>query len=464
MKSMKSLSMNKMLGKIQRRATGDPSSAGSAPAVQTDGAPEEVVVRCIRQFCESGGSNNTGDEVTLLPPIVDAAESSPAAAAEAARILRKFMSKDYNHKPSRQYNAIMLIRILTDNPGPTFTRNIDKKFIDTAKELLRSGRDPSVQQLLMETLDSFESTKAYDEGLYPLIEMWKKEKERGGRAYSQRPPPEARTLNAPPPDQSRSQNYWARSHSNRRLPDPIELASRLEEARTSAKLLHQVVANTPPHEVLSNDLIREFADRCQSASKSIALYMQADNPAPDNDTMEALIDTNEQLQASLNQHQRAILGARKALGIGQGGPSPASENGSGGGSGGILGGAGDVSGGAGLGINFNPTGGSSSKSTPPPLPDRNHGKGKGLEVEPPARAGPSGSNTPAPEEDPFKDPDEQRLGIEPFHPGFGGSGSGSGSGNGKQPARRYANDDDDDGLYDSGPVPKKDPGETMLRY
>lgn len=80
----------------------------------------------------------------------------------------------------------MLIRILSDNPGPTFTRNLDKKFSDAAKELLRSGRDGSVRQLLMETLDAFENTKAHDEGLRTIIEMWKKEKEKAYKAYGVR--------------------------------------------------------------------------------------------------------------------------------------------------------------------------------------------------------------------------------------------------------------------------------------
>lgn len=38
----------------------------------------------------------------------------------------------------------MLMRILADNPGATFTRNFDQKFVDTVKKLLREGRDPSV--------------------------------------------------------------------------------------------------------------------------------------------------------------------------------------------------------------------------------------------------------------------------------------------------------------------------------
>lgn len=72
----------------------------------------------------------------------------------------------------------MLIRILADNPGRTFTRNVDEKFVTTVQNLLRNGRDPSVKQILMETLDTFQRNKADDEGLTKLIEMWKAERER----------------------------------------------------------------------------------------------------------------------------------------------------------------------------------------------------------------------------------------------------------------------------------------------
>ena len=75
----------------------------------------------------------------------------------------------------------MLVRILADNPGRTFTRNLDTKFVITVKELLRDGKDMSVQQLLRETLDTFEAGKANDDGLGPLVEMWKREKAKAGR-------------------------------------------------------------------------------------------------------------------------------------------------------------------------------------------------------------------------------------------------------------------------------------------
>ncbi|PHH84356.1 hypothetical protein CDD83_2068 [Cordyceps sp. RAO-2017] len=278
---MKGLSMNKMLGSIKRKtgagAGAGPASpeASSASAATPADNPEVTAHNSVKAFCESGGSAQN-DEVLFLPPIVDAAESSPAAAAECARGIRKYLSKDYFSRPSWQYNALMLVRILTDNPGETFTRNIDDKFVDTARHLLKNSKDPSVRQLLMETLDDFERTKLHDENLAPLILMWNKEKEKAFKDTGARAPPIGPRPSAGSPgpqSNGNAQNYFAKSHSNNRLPNAVELASRLEEARTSAKLLEQVVMNTPPAEMLQNDLIREFANRCLSASRSIQGYM-----------------------------------------------------------------------------------------------------------------------------------------------------------------------------------------------
>jgi hypothetical protein len=278
--------------------------------------------------------------------------------------------------------------------------------------------------------------------------------------------PGARTLNAPLPGPE-DQNYFARNHTSKRLPDPVQLAARLEEARTSANLLSQVVGHTPPHEILNSDLIKEFADRCQSASRSIQGYMMATDPAPDNDTMESLIDTNEQLQSALNTHQRAVLSARKQLGIGDRStpgdtPSPVSP----------------------LEVNDRRPGGSGrvASGSAPPLPTRSNDKGKETDVFTPPTGPPPGSTKDlpdAPSEDPFRDPepsssragqsssyaplDEPKLALEPFHPGFQGSqnygasssssstpappGEGSSS---KPPPKPEAKDVEDD-MYESTP-------------
>lgn len=114
--------------------------------------------------------------------------------------------------------------------------------------------------------------------------------------------------------QQQQQNYFARQHHHRGLPPPHELVGRIEEAKTSAKLLQQVVQSTAPNEFVGNELIKEFVDRCSSASRSIQGYIHSDSPAPDEDTLLTLIETNDQLSVALSRHQRAMLQARKALG------------------------------------------------------------------------------------------------------------------------------------------------------
>jgi hypothetical protein len=235
-------------------------------------------------------------------------------------------------------------------------------------------------------------------------------------------------MNAPPFD-PHSQNYFSRNHHSRHLPAPHELSSRIEEARTSAGLLSQVVQSTPPSEILTNELVREFADRCQSASRSIQAYMVAENPGPDNDTMETLIETNEQLSKAMSQHQRAVLAARKVVGLGNGSPSetPPARTDSG----------------------FPAPPGpppprTQSGFVAPPGPPPNLSKPAAPIRKPAPQIPPPGDYAPTgldDDENPFSDPTEKktrkaappfpedrppiatgqfndRLGIEPYHPGF----------------------------------------------
>ncbi|PSK51742.1 hypothetical protein B9Z65_3009 [Elsinoe australis] len=284
------------------------SSNSETLANVSDDSPEGSAQRGVRLFCESGSLSNQGEEVLHLPVIVESAESSPAAATACAYQIRKFLSKEHYDKPHVQYNSIMLLRILSENPGPSFTRNIDKKFVDTTATLLRTGKDPSVQQILRETLDAFEAERYNDEGLKKLLEMWRSNKgfkavitpQTGGWGGGITP--------------VASGGNGSRS-SGRQLPTPVELASRVEESKNTAKILMQLVQSTPTEEVLGNDLLKEFADRCQSAQRSMQGYINCDNPPPDDDTLQTLIEVTEQLSLSLSKHQRSVLTARRAAGL-----------------------------------------------------------------------------------------------------------------------------------------------------
>ncbi|KAF2157382.1 hypothetical protein K461DRAFT_273548 [Myriangium duriaei CBS 260.36] len=287
-----------------------------------DESPEATTTRTVRLFCESGSPDNQGEEVLHLPVIVEAAESSPAAASAAAYQIRKFLNKSNFEKPHIQYNAVMLMRILCENPGPAFTKNIDPKFVDTVAILLRTGRDPSVQQIMRETLDALEVERAQDPGLKKLIEMWRLNK--GFNAWFNVPSQYARGAMSPNTGGPPARNGRAK------LPPPVELASRVEESRNSAKILIQLVQSTPMDEILVNDLVKEFAERCQNAQRSMQTFIGCDDPAPDSDTLQTLIEVSEQLSLSLSKHQRAVLNARRALGLAagsaRGSPAPESQS------------------------------------------------------------------------------------------------------------------------------------------
>ena len=124
-------------------------------------------------------------------------------------------------------------------------------------------------------------------------------------------PPQVPTMHAAVPNPSQPTYAPSRPRRHHGLPPPAELSQRIEEARTSSKLLLQVVQSSPASEVPSNELIKEFVERCQAASRSIQGYIHADNPAPDADTLLTLIETNDQLSTALSRHQRALLQARR---------------------------------------------------------------------------------------------------------------------------------------------------------
>ncbi|KGO75623.1 Uncharacterized protein PITC_050530 [Penicillium italicum] len=310
--------MKRFLGSLSRR------SSSSDSVEHREDSPEAIVLKELTAFCESNANENAngslsdaqGTEFIHLPKIVETAESSPNAAKEAALRIRKYLSDPAGTPNQTQYNAIMLMRILVDNPGHTFTRNFDAKFVTTVKELLRTGRDWHVQSYLRQYLDTLEQQRAWDEDLKLLLQMWAKEKTKASHGLIDRFP-----MNSivPPQVPARPQDHQQQPYRQSRapantLPNPVELAARIEEARNSAKLLTQFVQSTPPVELEDNDLIKEFVDRCGTASRLIQGYIHTNNPPPDEDTLLTLIETNDEISVALSQQQRAMLKARKIRG------------------------------------------------------------------------------------------------------------------------------------------------------
>ncbi|TGZ84523.1 hypothetical protein EX30DRAFT_391968 [Ascodesmis nigricans] len=264
-------------------------AASTAPPSDND-TPEVIVQRSIHAFTHTA---QPGDEVLHLPSIVDNAESSPAAAQIAATNLRKLLA--VNQAPRVQYQAVMLLRILSDNPGPTFTRYIgsDSKYVSVIKDLIRRGRDPGVWGILRETLIHWEGEKEADPGLLKVREMWIKEKKLIDEAIARSRP----SGGAPPinnPQSAESVPQLLPRQPQKRVPSPLELSSRIAEATSTAKLLEQLIQSTPSNELPENELVKEFGERCRLAQRSLAGYIAAaEDEDVDVDTLATIIETHD---------------------------------------------------------------------------------------------------------------------------------------------------------------------------
>ncbi|OJJ45646.1 hypothetical protein ASPZODRAFT_133507 [Penicilliopsis zonata CBS 506.65] len=287
--------MKRILSSLSRR-----SSPNRENNRASTGSPEDTILREVKAFCEpmDGPNHENGTAFVHLPAIVESAESSPEAAKLAARRLQKYLTLGRSRPGYMQYNAVMLLRILIDNPGHTFSRNLDAKFVDTVQNNLRMGKNQNVRQILAETLDGLEANRSGDADLKPLIEMWKNEKAKFAKRDGN-----PRNDNMP---------YTLPPQQHTGLPPADELAARISEAQTSAKLLIQLVQSTPVAELQGNELTREFCDRCRAAVRSVQGYIDATDPPPDEDTLFTLIQTNDELSVALSKYQHAVLKARKA--------------------------------------------------------------------------------------------------------------------------------------------------------
>ncbi|KKK18047.1 hypothetical protein ARAM_000745 [Aspergillus rambellii] len=302
--------MKRILSTINKRST--PSLDDSSKYAQD--SPEGIVMREVTAFCKEARNRVRPSAHHRRKRRI-----KPQCRAGGAHLIRKLLSSPNATAARIQYNAIMLARILIDNPGHTFSRNLDAKFVGTVKDLLRQGTDMGVQRFLRETLDALEIQRSWDEDLALLLQMWKKEKSKMEKVHSSqnsRKPNSRKPWSAPQQQQQQHPQLSNFGDAERpdSLPAPDELAVRVAEAKTSAKLLIQFVQSTPPAELLSHDLIQEFSGRCRRATRAMQSYINATDPIPDEDTLLTLIETNDELSVALSKHQRAMLQARKLLG------------------------------------------------------------------------------------------------------------------------------------------------------
>ncbi|KAK9319573.1 hypothetical protein V1517DRAFT_332110 [Lipomyces orientalis] len=266
------------------------------------GEPHVQVVSAIASFCDekvqfkfgknmfsSSASPATTraaaaqtDDVAQLPVIVECAQATPLAAKEAVKAVRKRLDPKHASSAVSQYNAIMVLRILVDANSETILGQIgaDDKLATVVKDILKRSRDPSVRELLATTLEHFAFEKPNVAELVELNKVYLKYVAGGsGNGSSSRHEPV----------------------SQEKLEDVVE------EAKTSASLLRQVVSSTPPVQISGSPLVMEFYERCVQLSSKIQSYLSRDSVPPlDESMILTLISANDTIGTALEAHTAAL--------------------------------------------------------------------------------------------------------------------------------------------------------------
>ncbi|KAK9387447.1 hypothetical protein V1515DRAFT_601849 [Lipomyces mesembrius] len=267
------------------------------------GEPHVQVVSAIASFCDEKFKFNFGknifssstsstsksaaaptDDVAQLPVIVECAQATPLAAKGAVKAIRKRLDPKHASSTVSQYNAIMVLRILVDANSPTILNQIgeDEKLAPVVKDVLKRSRDPSVRELLATTLEHFAFEKPSTTELAELNKVYSIYV--AGRSGSYK--------NSPSRHEPVSQE---------KLEDVVE------EAKTSASLLRQVVSTTPPVEISGSPLVMEFYERCVQLSSKIQSYLSRDSVPPlDESMIMTLISANDTLGTALEAHKAAL--------------------------------------------------------------------------------------------------------------------------------------------------------------
>ncbi|KAK9241547.1 hypothetical protein V1506DRAFT_550407 [Lipomyces tetrasporus] len=268
------------------------------------GEPHVQVVSAIASFCDekvqfkfgknmfsSSASPTTTraaaaqtDDVAQLPVIVECAQATPLAAKEAVKAVRKRLDPKHASSTVSQYNAIMVLRILVDANSEIILGQIgeDDKLATVVKDILKRTRDPSVRELLATTLEHFALEKPNVAELSELNKVYLKYVAGGSGSH--------------------------KGSSSRHEPVSQEkLEDVVEEAKTSASLLRQVVSSTPPVQISGSPLVMEFYERCVQLSRKIQSYLSRDSVPPlDESMIMTLISANDTIGTAIEAHTAAL--------------------------------------------------------------------------------------------------------------------------------------------------------------
>ncbi|KAK9464778.1 hypothetical protein V1512DRAFT_255068 [Lipomyces arxii] len=246
--------------------------------------PEVQVVNAINSFCARGKAkkglfgtsgevkiDETHDDVTQLPVIVECAQATANAAREAVRATRKQLDPKRGGSSASQCRAVMVLRILVDAGSDNVLAQVeeDEKLVSVVRSVMRQTGDLSLRQMMIDALAHFADKK------------------------------ELKRLKGV------NDEYKSRIGGEKMKEVNIEkIEGLIEEAKSSAGLLQQVLSTTPPAQMAGSPLVMEFYDRCTKLKTKIQSYLSREYDSPlQASIIMNLISASDTIDTAMDQHK-----------------------------------------------------------------------------------------------------------------------------------------------------------------
>ncbi|KAK9458658.1 uncharacterized protein V1516DRAFT_682270 [Lipomyces oligophaga] len=197
-------------------------------------------------------------DISILPMIIEYAESTPDAAKEAVRAIQKRLDVKNLLRTSSQYNAVMVLRLLIDTNSPMIIKQIglNPKLPGSLSGTLNQTRDPSVKESVLDFLIHISTEHAAVPEFDALRGIY---------------------ANYQAKHSTRSQSHHTSSHPSQthRKTDPADIQNTITEAKEVASLARQMLII--PGAAETDPLASELITRCRHLFFMIQSFLTSDS-------------------------------------------------------------------------------------------------------------------------------------------------------------------------------------------
>ncbi|RIA92500.1 hypothetical protein C1645_764997 [Glomus cerebriforme] len=229
--------------------------------------------------------NKKDDDWNLIIATCDAVNATENGAKEAAKFIRKKISKSVNV----QHRTLTVLKAMADNCGAKFHAEIaTKKFLDDIEFVVTSpNTDVVIRQEIVKLLGSLTEMFRNEPSLYQISNLYSK-------------------LTGTQVQTQKSVKYPIQNNNiSNDVSTKAKIAEVIEISKNNIQLLTQTLSFTDPEkeDITKNELIQEFYTKCKSLHQSIMTYL---SEIQEDQWMDTLLAVNQDFVNSFKMYEDMV--------------------------------------------------------------------------------------------------------------------------------------------------------------